>query len=795
MSGNIQSASDMRANGVKNSATVQERFTFQRMGGMDQATLATDYDWRHLGELDPKLWMALSCPIAGLEFNQETLILMDTDEDGRIRAQEAKDAVAWLCERMEHPAEACKGLAEVRLDGLRRDTDGGRAIAAALRLALKKLGKNEAESITATECGTVLAEAINYAFNGDGIVTLQSARESAAPGPMEDFIAHGLAIVGAKKDASGLPGLDRELAAELQARAKAVLDWRASVRGAHLPLGENTGEAWTLLGKLGPKYDDFFGRCSLAAYAPETASLLNEEKTLQAALGAPADGAPVPELNEEFLRNLPLGRVNAAGKLNLTENINPAWAADIAQFLKLFAGHVPDGMLTAEKWQEIKGKFAEYASVLDKRPSYESAPDDAARAAFANAPQMPEFAEAPAGDTLGRAFLPIAANAALEALADAQLQKLAGADAGAAFAALVQQDEQAPPLAAFQDLHKLALYNGHLHTFLMNFLSFLDFYNLEKKAIFQSGTLYLDSRSCKLCVPVDNIDAHAALADPSFLCIIYCQCSRKETDGAERQCHIAAALTAGHLAGLLDGRHGLFIDNAGKEWDTRIVRIVHNPVSIGEAVWSPYIRIGNMASQQLQKFISAKDETVTKLTGQTAANIAQGAKAADKGGFDFAKGAGIFAAVSVALSVVSAAFAYIAHSLASLGWLWPLAIVGVFLCISTPSVLLAWLKLRKRSLGPFLDASGWAVNKGAPINLTMGASLTSVGKMPPNAHCNMDDPYSLPGQIMRKKWKTRMWVLIALLLLLAAGIGGFILYCLIYGEPVWLFGARAFMGI
>lgn len=41
-------------------------FSFRRMGGLDQVLLRTDEEWRQLGQLDPKVWMALSCPTRGL---------------------------------------------------------------------------------------------------------------------------------------------------------------------------------------------------------------------------------------------------------------------------------------------------------------------------------------------------------------------------------------------------------------------------------------------------------------------------------------------------------------------------------------------------------------------------------------------------------------------------------------------------------------------------------------------------------------------------------------------------------
>lgn len=771
-------------------------FTFQRMGGIDQAVLKTDYDWQHLSELDPKLWMALSCPIHGLEFNADTLKLLDTDNDGRIRAREVKEAAAWLCARLIHPSIISEPGTEVRLADLRDDTDEGRAIASALKIALKKFDKSDEDALSVTDIDDVLAEASGYAFNGDGIITLasveQGAKDSAEFAKMPEFLRLCMSVIGAKRDASGLPGLDTELVKEAEGRAEAVEKWRESVKNANLPLAARTGDAWTLLQRLAPKFDDYFCRCKLAAYAPDTLAALNEDARLQA-LAAGTEEAPASNLDPEVLGALPLARVSASGELDLEKNINPVWAADTREFASLFSAGLAKGrILTAETWADIWKRFTEYATILKGKPTYPLPPEGAVRVSV---PGLPELTEAPANAPFGCAYLPVAPNEALDGLSDEQLGWLHDAKNEAAFAKLVKTDEEAPPLASFQDLRKLALFHAHLYTFTMNFLSFMDFYDPSKKAIFQTGTLYLDSRGCMLSVPVEDIDAHARLADPSHLCLIYSDCTRKAADGEEQKMTIASALTQGTLASLLDGRHGLFIDNYGKQWDSRIARIVHNPVSLREAIWSPYIRIANMISEQIQKFVASKEEDVTKMAGQAVTNAASGAKPAEapKAGFDFAKGAGIFAAVSVALSVVSAAFAYIASSLASLGWWWPLALILVFVCISGPSVFLAWLKLRKRTLGPLLDASGWAVNKGAPINLAMGSSLTSVGKLPPNAICDLNDPYSLPGKMLRKKWKHRFWWTVFLLIL--AAIGCFWLYVKFFGEPVWLFTLRAFLGV
>jgi hypothetical protein len=60
-------------------APLQHRWRFVRVGGFDQVQLDTGRDLLALGQLDQKLWVALSCPIDGLEFDRRTLELIDAD--------------------------------------------------------------------------------------------------------------------------------------------------------------------------------------------------------------------------------------------------------------------------------------------------------------------------------------------------------------------------------------------------------------------------------------------------------------------------------------------------------------------------------------------------------------------------------------------------------------------------------------------------------------------------------------------------------------------------------------------
>ncbi|HNI46135.1 MAG TPA: hypothetical protein PK230_15635, partial [Chitinophagales bacterium] len=111
--------------------------------------------------------------------------------------------------------------------------------------------------------------------------------------------------------------------------------------------------------------------------------------------------------------------------------------------------------------------------------------------------------------------------------------------------------------------------------------------------------------------------------------------------------------------------------------------------------------------------------------------------------FDIAKFAGVFAAIGLAIGAIgSVIMAIISGFLALEWWKMPLALLGLILIISGPSMVLAWLKLRKRNLAPVLDANGWAVNAKAIISIPFGTRLTHLAKMPKNAQMNVKVPFN-----------------------------------------------------
>jgi hypothetical protein len=83
------------------------------------------------------------------------------------------------------------------------------------------------------------------------------------------------------------------------------------------------------------------------------------------------------------------------------------------------------------------------------------------------------------------------------------------------------------------------------------------------------------------------------------------------------------------------------------------------------------------------------------------------------------------------------------------------------LVISGPSMFIAWRKLRKRDLGPVLNANGWAVNAASYVRPKFGKTLTSLVKYPALKAVDPEEA--------KKARRRRCWTWIICILLLAGG--------------------------
>jgi hypothetical protein len=99
---------------------------FFRAGGFDQVKLESGADLANLDQLDQKLWVALACPTTGLEFDQKTLALIDTDKDGRVRAPELIAAAKWVTSLLKNPDDVLKSSPSLSLAAINDATPEGK---------------------------------------------------------------------------------------------------------------------------------------------------------------------------------------------------------------------------------------------------------------------------------------------------------------------------------------------------------------------------------------------------------------------------------------------------------------------------------------------------------------------------------------------------------------------------------------------------------------------------------------------------------------------------------------------
>jgi hypothetical protein len=670
---------------------------FFRAGDFDQVRLDTGADLLAIEQLDLKLWVALACPTSGLEFDSKTLGLIDTDKDGRVRAPELIAAVKWAGGLLKNPDDLVKGANALRLAAIDDSVPEGKLLLECARQILANLGKGAATEITLLETGDTARIFAQTAFNGDGIIVAESAADEATRGLIADI----LATQGAETDRSGRPGIGQGKVDAFFVEAKAFEAWvaKSETDSSILPLGAGTAGGVAAWRAVKGKVDDYFGRCRLAAFDPRATAALNREEKEYLAVAAKDMTLTAAEV-----AGFPLAAVGAGRSLPLDVGVNPAWAGAVTAL----KGAVVTPLLGArselreEEWTTICARLAAYEGWYAAR-----------------------------------------AGASVEKLGIERVRAVLAGKGRETLGALIAKDKAEEGNAnAIAALEKLIRYHRDLHLLCTNFVNFKDFYDRGEPAIFQAGTLYLDQRSCGLCLSVEDAGKHAGMAALAGTYLAYCDCMRRGT-GEKRQ--IVAAFTDGDSENLMVGRNGVFFDRKGVDWDATITKIIDNPISIRQAFWSPYKKFVRMVEEQIAKRAAAADAAATDKLTLAATQVAQADKTVKPAAKPDPKkmDVGMIAAMGVAFGSISTFLATVFTKFVELS---PaeivLVLLGIVALISGPSMLMAYLKLRKRNLGPLLDANGWAINAKAKINVPFGSSLTDIAKLPAGAQRDLTDPYA-----------------------------------------------------
>lgn len=689
------------------------RFRFYRAGGVDQVQLKTGADLVALEFLDQKLWVALSCPVAGIEFDERTLSFIDADKDGRVRAPELLAAIRWASQTLKDIEDLAKPT-PLPLSAIDVETDEGKLIAKTARALLKSIGKPESETISVDEAKEALDAFNQQAENGDGLLPVEAI-------PDENLKTVATAILSGmsepKLDRSGHAGFDRATLDAFFSFAKAKLEWsNGALLDGRDVLGPQTLDDIGAFFAVQPKIEDFFARVRAVSFDERALAAMNREETEYLAIGEKV----IDDHASEFA-SFPLAHVSKDAALPLGSGVNPAWLERIVTFKEKIVLPVlgPRETLSLDDYRVLKDRLAPQLVWQESKP-----------------------------------------NSPWAALAETELRSWLDNSTEEKLAHLIAADEVAADQAgAIELVEKLVRYKRDLLLLANNYVSFTGFYKPDLEAIFQIGVLYIDQRALSLVMRVNDAARHVTLGPLSATYLLYLDA--KNASGQTMS--IVAAVTDGDVDNLSVGRNAVFYDRRGADWDAVVTRIVENPISIRQAFWTPYKKFVRLIEDQINKrAAAAQAESDAKLT-----ESADKVDAASKGDVKAPPppkklDIGVVAALGVAVGGITAALGVFVQAFLGLGMWMPLGIIGLMLVISLPSMAVAWLKLRRRNIGPLLDANGWAINVLPRVNVPLGRSLTSLARLPKGAVRDLSDPFA--------EKKTPWWRLSLLVVVILAGL-------------------------
>ena len=675
-------------------------WNYENIGGSTRVKIITGADIANLDQLDPKMWTVLSCPSTGLEIDEKSLKYIDTDHDGRIRVNDIVDTSQWITSVIKDADLLLEGADSINIEQFDQDNTTGKKLYNSSRQILANLGK-EGNIITLADTADNAAIFAKTGFNGDGIIselTTNDLDEKAA-------IAAIIKTIGNITDRSGENGVNAESIEKFYQALTDYTAWQAAAIEA--PYGADTDKAIEAYNALDAKVKDYFVRAKLATFSPESTAKLDVQASLIETISADNLTSKTDEI-----ASYPLARITDKAELSIDAPINPAWAA---QFQTLVSIIKPtEKAFTEASWAAIGATFAAY-----------------------------------------NAWKAAKKGAEVEVLGIDAINKFIADNKKQALLDLVAQDA-----ALKEEAESIEMVNKFLHIYrdfyrlLRNFVTFHDFYDKDKEvgAIFQSGRLIIDQRECRLCMKVSDMGKHNSMAAASGMYLVYCDCV-SPIKGTKQI--IVASVTVGDIGDLFVGKNAIYYDNEGGVWDAVITKIIDNPISIGQAFWSPYRRVSTVVENLINKSAADKDANMMKdITAKinaapTTAPAAAEAKAAAQP-FDIAKFAGIFAALGMAVGMIGTALSSLLKGIFDLS---PIELVGAFigilLVISGPAMVMAWMKLRRRNIAPLLNANGWAINAASKISIPFGETLTDIAKYP---KLKLKDPYAKKGLPTWKKW-------------------------------------------
>ncbi|MEO1268171.1 MAG: hypothetical protein AAFX99_08740 [Myxococcota bacterium] len=680
--------------------------TFTVFGHTPHLLLANAQGMEHALELDEAHWVAVSAPCSTLEADTQFLALLDKDSDGRIRAEDVKHAMRWLLSRLTSTQGIDCATTTLMMSTLRTDDDEGQRIArAAAQVQERTTQKEDTTQVTLAHIRKVRADEEAKGLSEAGLVLPSAAEDEAT----RQLIDNMLATLGGHPHPLGEQGVSQETLDQFLDQTGRFLAWRDRVNSdpSLLPLGEHTEEVAELVARLDDKIEEHFTLADAVRLNPRIAAAVWPTDAELDAINF-ADPAAVREL----LVDGPLAPPESNAALNFEGPINPHYAPELERLRTHLALLLdlksPPGTLERSTWLVAKERLAPYRAWRAERP-------DVAVAEL-GVEQLRAHHEDPNRTE--------------------ELQRLLGLS-----------HEHALVLDDVKLLEQLALFQGHMLTFVNSFVSFPDLYDPSSRALFEMGTLIMDGRHFTLAVKVPDRARHARLSSASNMFVLYARISDREGDPLYE---VAVPVTHGGRGNLQEGKWGIFKAIDGSERHAQIIQIVENPISLREALWAPFQRLGQNITKRLEQMTaSAETEfhkegtslvtrtgavgpsptaTVAPSTQTPSVSPTSSTPSASATSSPFG---GVVAGGGIALAALGSSLAFILQTLASVPWTSLLvAFFVASLLVLTPMTLVAWLKLRRRDLSAILEGSGWGINASMFLTRAQARTFTFIPPYP-----------------------------------------------------------------
>ncbi|GJL83657.1 MAG: hypothetical protein DHS20C01_32910 [marine bacterium B5-7] len=630
---------------------------FRRLGDAYHLNIANDKDLEAVLTLDEAHWVATTAPTNTINTDSVFLNLVDSDCDGRLRAEEVKDAIRFLLRYHKKPEDIRDGNLTLDIDAINPCDESGQQIRESANKVLARLSDND-KLIPLAQLRKIKNEVLDGGLDQAGIVLPEATTDKDIHGFINDLVKS----VGGKQHPQGKHGADTETLNTFMDECQRFLTWRLEAGALNeegpskiWPLGTKTASLYPTFELLHKKFIQYFLLCDLKRINPELlASAMNTPE------GNIASNLMDSEHAEAYLSNAPLAQLNDEGVLDLTGEMNPYFKKNIETFLSEIAQPLLSSAIThldKHTFQSLLTMFNPYLDWLDRKPQVSV--------------ECVDF------DTMARYVNDSKYRQQLELL-------------------IAESHRTAFVLENLKELERLLLYQGHLLGLVNSFVSFPHLYDPNSRALFEMGTLIMDGRHFTLAVTVNDRKRHIEVVKSSNIFMMYLELYGP---GHTLEYEVAVPITSGNHGNIHLGKWGIFNDIHGRELHAQIVDIVENPISIGEAMIDPFVRLGRSFINRLEEFSSKAEQQLFK--------SGDGDKDKKKDG----SSGGLLAGGGIAIAAIGSSFAFITETLAGLSLKVILIALGITAAlIAIPAAIATYYRLSRRDLSTILEGSGWGLN-------------------------------------------------------------------------------------